>query len=784
MSTVEAAPRAAGTTRLGQASASAPPPPPTQRAPRPATSHSADLPLSVLGAAMLFTGIFVLVGPISIGEWMIQSLFLIIVVFGSGYVFRRMRMHQGLAILAQWIVTAAAWMFTTNSSNALLGIIPTERTFTNIDRLANQAYGEILYGVAPMQPSVAFGFILVTATAVLALLIELLVVELRWPLVGAVIVLAIGLIPPLIVPGDVNLNALVLTIIVILLVVRRVTSLKERSTDPRAQRVGPATTAAVIGVASLVLTVGLAPLVEGPRTQIIPGFGPALSISPSLDLGSDLRQPRETEVLTFSTNMLKAPYLRISTLTQFDGRTWVPDDYSAQGPIDAFSTEPVVGLAPDVRVTEYETKITSESLRMQWVPLPYPAMSVEGLDGNWVAYPESRTIEAADGSTSAGGQDYSVVSREVRPSAEQMRAATTDSEEFAELAIVPEGTPQKVSDLAREVTAGATNDYDRLVALQTWFRSSEFRYSLEAPVEDGFDGDSMAAIDRFLDVKAGYCAHYAATFTLMARTLAMPSRIVVGFLPGDSTGEVDGDMREYSVTSGKLHAWPEVYFDDIGWVPFEPTQSLGTPTSFAASQPDDAGGTEVGATPPPAEAPELPEENEPSAVPSASAAPGSTTPAINWWPILGGFALVMLVLLIPAGIRVLVRQSRIAAARSGSAPAAWRELNAIAIDYGKTLPPEMTPRDVGELMVKRGAPATDMATLVAAIERASYSNGPSWQADAGPAMASAVAGVRAGVRADAPRSIRVLTALAPRSLVALPAASLLARGERQERERV
>ena len=39
-----------------------------------------------------------------------------------------------------------------------------------------------------------------------------------------------------------------------------------------------------------------------------------------------------------------------------------------------------------------------------------------------------------------------------------------------------------------EVTATTTNDYDALVALQTWFRSAEFRYSLDAPVEEGFDG--------------------------------------------------------------------------------------------------------------------------------------------------------------------------------------------------------------------------------------------------------------------------------------------------------
>ena len=75
--------------------------------------------------------------------------------------------------------------------------------------------------------------------------------------------------------------------------------------------------------------------------------------------------------------------------------------------------------------------------------------------------------------------------------------------------------------------------------------------------------------------------HFAGAFALMARTLGMPSRIVVGFLPGEFTGDTVDGQRVAEVTTGQLHAWPEVYFEGVGWVAFEPTKSLGTPTRFA-----------------------------------------------------------------------------------------------------------------------------------------------------------------------------------------------------------
>ena len=60
----------------------------------------------------------------------------------------------------------------------------------------------------------------------------------------------------------------------------------------------------------------------------------------------------------------------------------------------------------------------------------------------------------------------------------------------------------------------------------------------------------------------------------MARSVGMPARVAVGFTPGLTQG--DGSRV---VLGRNAHAWPEVWFDGIGWVPFEPTPGRGAPGS-------------------------------------------------------------------------------------------------------------------------------------------------------------------------------------------------------------
>ena len=144
---------------------------------------------------------------------------------------------------------------------------------------------------------------------------------------------------------------------------------------------------------------------------------------------------------------------------------------------------------------------------------------------------------------------------------------------------LPDDMPEVIGDTAREITEDEDTDYDKVLALQRYFRAGSFRYSETAPVAEDYDGNGVDVIAKFLEAKSGYCVHFSSAMAVMARTLDIPSRIAVGYAPGSTSGFNDGKTR-YENTSDDLHAWTEIYFDGVGWVRFDPTPSVGSPTAF------------------------------------------------------------------------------------------------------------------------------------------------------------------------------------------------------------
>jgi hypothetical protein len=137
------------------------------------------------------------------------------------------------------------------------------------------------------------------------------------------------------------------------------------------------------------------------------------------------------------------------------------------------------------------------------------------------------------------------------------------------------------------VVAGLTTPYQKAVAIQNYLRVNE-SYNLQPPAGPGNQ------LERFLFVThAGYCQQFAAAFALLARIDGLPTRVAVGTTPGQL---IQGDT--YQVTTADIHSWPEVLFDGLGWVRFEPTPGRGAPgntgyTGVAPIQVGTAGGSSV-----------------------------------------------------------------------------------------------------------------------------------------------------------------------------------------------
>jgi transglutaminase-like putative cysteine protease len=427
-----------------------------------------------------------------------------------------------------------------------------------------------------------------------------------------------------------------------------------------------------------------------------------------LNLGQDLRRPNDLEVFRYRSADGQPQYLKLADLDEFGTGDWVPTVNDASTAQTADQTQWAQGVNPRLASRD-DVTVQITGLSSSYLPLPSGAMSVQSKSTNldlaqWRWSGTANTVRST-GPATARGATYEAYGASTfanayldavagsgrldraggpgfrEPSAAQLR---TDLALPAEL-------PSVIRRTALAVDRGATTDYDKARALEQWFRSDRFTYSETAPVEQGYDGDSMDVIATFLDVKSGYCVHFASAMAVMARTLDIPSRIAVGYRAGAS--REDG---QYTVSNRQLHSWPELYIKGAGWVAFEPTPDADAAAQTAPSP--SASASAAPATPLPAPGETTTPSSTASPTPTAGAATDARGAAGTGGPsvpvgVLVGLLLVLAVLAAPGVVRALRRRRRLAAIAAGRQPAvtAWRELLDDVADHG--LAPGLVPPD-------------------------------------------------------------------------------------------
>lgn len=710
---------------------------------------------SVLAAAAGLVAMWPFTSVIEPGSWSFAVLAVIVVTALTGMTCRTLMRGRPawardlVTIAVQILVVMGTVILLVAGDTAVFGVVPTEATFYTFQALAAAAWEEIAFGSAPLAASPGLQAVMGLGFGVVAILLDQLVAQ-RGAILASLLTAVVGSLPMIATLGGVNVVWFVLLGILILVLLRYTAA-----QNPDSPRRTSLAVAAGVGVAALAATVIVAPVL--PVSATLTGTGTGVTVDASLRLGDDLRQPNPVEVLTLATTADTAPYLRLTTLSSFDGRVWEPDRGDLQAQSEGFGPDE---WADDIETTDQNTSIRVIRMSSSWLPVPYPATGVQGLSAAWRVSPENRTLASRNGD--AVGNDYTVRSLEVSPTLEQIRALPAASP-IVDPDAEPVDLPDVIGETAAEVTADATNDYDRLVALQSWFRS-QFAYSLETPVDEGFDGTGADAVAEFLEVRSGYCIHFAGAFALMAESLDMEVRIVVGYLPGALTETTRGDEAVYSVSSDQLHSWPEVLFPGVGWVPFEPTASLGVPTAFSAAA-TTGGGTGGAATPAPTAAPSTEQTSGPELErEDAGDNAGATGERrqLDPTPVVLTTLGVLVVLLIPAFARLALRFARRGRARDGDAGAAWAELRATMQDLRVPLSDAETPRMRGDDLVRdSGVNADAIRVLVAAVEQASYAR-PS--ASAARDLDAALIDVTAQLRRSVDRWTRVHAFLLPRSL--------------------
>ncbi|MBO0982388.1 DUF3488 and transglutaminase-like domain-containing protein [Rathayibacter sp. SD072] len=696
--------------------------------------------------------------------WLVQLALAVAVVLAVPAGARALRAHPVvppvLGTLTAVVVLTAMFV----PARALLFLVPTPAAIADAQDLAQAGFTSIAQQGLPAVADSGIAFLLVGGVVVLAWAADLFAFSVRLPALSGLFLLALVAVPAIIDPSGVSWPSLVLTALAYAGVLVAGSRPERRAPARRLSLAAALPAVAVVGtvvVAAGVLAGSATGYVRAPSSSGVSGTLFNGSIDPVVALGDDLRRPNPVTVLRYATDSDLPVYLRVLTVSDFQGENWAPSGTEETAPIEA----PIApeGLAESVPRETEEVEVSVETLRSEWLPVPYPVAALEGIGDGWLQDVQDGSIRGD--ATTRAGDEYAVEALRLDPDPQQLLAAPAAGQGLERYLELPDDVPAVVGTTAAEVTAEAGSAYDQARELQSFFRSSAFTYSEDTPAEEGYDGDGVGVLESFLEVREGYCVHFASAMAVMARELGIPSRLAIGYQPGSVVPSADSDLTSYRLLSSDLHAWPELYFEGVGWLPFEPTPSRGAPASYTLPSATSSTGSTPGASS--SAAPEEESEEEATPTPTASTATatpgaagtvvGPSAPAVTAWVLL------LLLLLVPWLLRVVQRSLRRRAAGAGSAEAAWAEVLASARDLGVPVEETDSPRAQEALIGGSLGDDSDarraLGGLRDTVERARYAPVPAAEASGWTAGARVVRALRAA--AGTPR--RTFAAVLPRS---------------------
>ncbi|MEZ5167892.1 MAG: transglutaminase-like domain-containing protein [Acidimicrobiales bacterium] len=330
------------------------------------------------------------------------------------------------------------------------------------------------------------------------------------------------------------------------------------------------------------------------------------------------------------------------------------------------------------------------------------------------------------------------------------------------------------------MVANAGTDHARALALQNYFLDpGRFTYDLTVATTG-----SVNDMESFLESGRGYCEQFASTYAAMARSIGLPARVAVGFTWGDW----DPVDQEYEVRGRHAHAWPEVYFADVGWVVFDPTpgrsrgndggvtgldtasqaapngETDGVPDSLPPSTVPSPTGTGPDAEVPPrsGSAPDRGNPDRESPLLPGDLIPDAPSRRDVPWGIVAGLATVAAAVMAVPLLRTLLRvrrRRRAAAHPQRIGELAWYDAVDATRLVGAVARPHQTPLEFAATTDPAAAWSASLRELAERVSRLRYSPGHTAATDAQAASDASSAVVQAcrsrvrGADESAPGSI-------------------------------
>jgi transglutaminase-like putative cysteine protease len=476
-------------------------------------------------------------------------------------------------------------------------------------------------------------------------------------------------------------------------------------------RRGVATTATLATVLAFVGTLVLSlPIPErsgnGPDTG---GSGSVQLGDPSLDLIRNINSSSNQTLLTYRSSDGAGEYLRLAALPVFDARGFhltatdlVPLQFQADRP----------GAAEQGTV---RTSVQVGALAGEYLPMPWFPIAADVPTDAWRYDPKTLAVVAIGTGRNTATRNLSYDTSSARlPAAETLLPSLTTAGDPGDGGLtlqLPDALSDDVRRLAEDVTRGKGSAGAKALALADFLRSDAFTYSTAVS-----PGTTLGTLDDFLlGSRTGYCEQFAGSLAVMARVVGIPSRVVVGFLPGKKTGD------HWEVSARNMHAWTELYFGgSVGWLPVDPTPSgaVGNGTPATSAAPTHSATTKEPSAPASSAAPTL------APLPTDGTAGGPSNP-LPW--LVGTAGLLVVVAAGPRLARVLLRSYRLAGSADArrAAEHAWAEVRAVVRDRGRDWP-SGTSRQVATELGEHLDPVgrRELTELAMTVERARYDQEP------------------------------------------------------------
>lgn len=710
--------------------------------------------------------------------WLAPAIVGVLVIALSGMLARRFTLGPLLVFGSQLLAGAGYLLVAKLSETTVYGVLPTPTTVTAFVGHMRQAYETVTTYAAPAPATPGVAVALVVIIMVVALAVDLSTATADSPTIAGLPLFSLFLVSASNSGGSLPWGWFVAGAVLWLMMVAHQSELDLRAWATavpilsRAGRDGESSAssaltrqAAVLGAMALAAAL-VVPLLAPhlPTRYVLDGLGggggdglgsgQGIRLSTELDLRRSLENPSTDPVLTYRTNDPSPQPLRVAVVTDFT------DGF---GRMRATDLVPKAGFEPEDPMARISTSIPRDQRSME--------VSENKVAAPQLALPDRTRRVSTDGVPWALGPDgtarvesspssYAVSSTELDLTPEHFgqgdpdRPVDEDARDERYLRLDP-GSASRISSLARELVPREADPLTAAQTFQEYLRSPEFTYDLDIPDPPNGPDDPILS---FLETKVGYCQQFAATMTLLARADGIPARTVVGFLPGT---EEEG---EWTIQAKDAHAWPELYFEGVGWVRFEPTpgaRAADVPdysitTSDVEAGPEETTSTTTTPTPTPTES-----EEPTTAAPTDAAAQDEGTGVWVWW-LLGLVVLALVLALMPASAWLARRRAESAATdEADRVEREWQDLISRLGDLGVVPPVGATPRQTGAWLARRTSLGEDsrhdLDKVVVTLESARYAP-PGREL---PDVSDEVDAVVGGVRSTRMRSAQLRALLWP-----------------------